>query len=144
RWERLDALLRRLVTGATVMAGIGLTQFVTGLHIDSYIAIPGFTTKVRFVDLLNRDGINRPSATAAHPLEFAAVLAICLPIALHRARFAPPGTRLRRWAQAGAICAALPITVSRSALLGIAVVLLTLLPTWPKRDRRAACALLAG
>ena len=144
RWERLDALLRRLVTGATVMAGIGLTQFVTGLNIDSYIAIPGFTTKVRFVDLLNRDGINRPSATAAHPLEFAAVLAICLPIALHRARFAPPGTRLRRWAQAGAICAALPITVSRSALLGIAVVLLTLLPTWPKRDRRAACALLAG
>jgi O-antigen ligase len=142
-WERLGTLLRRVVIGGTTMAAIGIGQFVTGLNIASYLTIPGFTTKVPLVDLLNRDGINRPSATAAHPLEFAAVLAICLPLALHQARFAGPGQRLRRWLQVALIGTALPITVSRSAVLGIAAVALTLLPTWPKRDRRAAYVLIA-
>jgi O-antigen ligase len=143
-WDRLQTLLRRVVIGASVMAAVGITQFVTGLNLGTFIFIPGFTTKVPFVDLLSRDGLNRPSATAAHPLEFAAVLLICLPIALHRARFAVAGTRLRRWLQVALIGAALPITVSRSALLGIAVVLVTTLPTWPKRDRRIAYVFLAG
>ncbi|HEY5988524.1 MAG TPA: O-antigen ligase family protein, partial [Streptosporangiaceae bacterium] len=143
-WDRLQTLVHRVVLGATVMAGIGITQFVTGLNLGAFIVIPGFITKVPFVDLLSRDGINRPSATAAHPLEFAAVLLICLPIALHQARFAAAGTRLRRWLQVALIGAALPVTVSRSALLGIAVVALTLLPTWPKRDRRIAYAFLAS
>jgi O-antigen ligase len=142
-WERLGTLLRRVVIGGTTMAAIGIGQFATGLNIASYLTIPGFTTKVPLVDLLNRDGINRPSATAAHPLEFAAVLAICLPLALHQARFAGPGKRLRRWLQVALIGAALPITISRSAVLGIAAVALTLLPTWPKRDRRAAYVLIA-
>lgn len=143
-WDRLQALLRRIVIAGTAMAAIGITQFITALNVDAFIAIPGFTTKVPFVDLLSRDGINRPSATAAHPLEFAAVLVICLPIALHQARFAAAGTRLRRWLQVALIGGALPITLSRSALLGIAVVSLTLLPTWPKRDRRIAYVFLAG
>jgi O-antigen ligase len=143
-WERLQVVLRRMVIGATSMAGIGIGQFITGLNLDSYISIPGFTVKVDFNDLLNRDGINRPSATAAHPLEFAAVLAICLPIAVHRARYAEPGARLRRWLQVALIAMALPLTVSRAALLGIAVMMLVMLPTWPKRDRRIAGALVAG
>jgi hypothetical protein len=132
-WDGLAKLLHRIVIGGTAMAAIGIAQFLTGVNIDSYIAIPGLITKVPFVDLLNRDGINRPSATAAHPLEFAAVLVICLPIALHQARFAAPGARSRRWCQVALIGAALPITISRAAVLGIAVVALTLLPTWPRR-----------
>jgi O-antigen ligase len=143
-WDRLQTLLHRVVIGASVMAAVGITQFVTGLNLGTFIVIPGFTTKVPFVDLLSRDGINRPSATAAHPLEFAAVLLICLPIALHQARFAAAGTRLRRWLQVALIGGALPITVSRAALLGIAVVSVTTLPTWPKRDRRIAYVFLAG
>jgi O-antigen ligase len=143
-WDGLEALLRRVVIGGTTMAAIGIAQFLTGVNIDSYISIPGLITKVPFVDLLNRDGINRPSATAAHPLEFAAVLAICLPIALHQARFAAPGTRFRRWSQVALIGAALPTTVSRAAVLGIAVVAVLLLPTWPARERRAACAIIAA
>lgn len=144
RWDELETLLRRVVIGGTTMAAIGISQFLTGVNIDSYISIPGLITKVPFVDLLNRDGINRPSATAAHPLEFAAVLAICLPIALHQARFAAPGTKVRRWSQVALIGAALPITVSRAAVLGVMVVLVLLLPTWPKRERRAAGAIIVA
>src|SRR5262249_13133133 len=94
-------------------------------------------------DLLSRNGLNRPSATAAHPLEFAAVLGMVLPIAINRARFAPPGKRLTRWLQVGLIGAALPMTVSRSAILGILAVCFVLLPTWPKLERRIAYGVLA-
>src|ERR1700680_4549435 len=78
RWAQLQTMLRRIVTCATAVAVIGITQFGTGLNIAKYIVIPGFITKVPFVDLTVRDGLNRPSATTAQPLEFAAVLALCL------------------------------------------------------------------
>lgn len=143
-WERLHALLRRVVTGGTVIAGIGITQFATGLNFASYVTLPGFITKVPVVDLMSRGGLNRPSATTAQPLELAAVLMLCLPLALHQARFADRGTRVRRWCQAGVIAAAVPLTVSRAAVLGVVVLALILLPTWPKRHRRVAYLLLAG
>jgi polysaccharide biosynthesis protein PslJ len=136
--DRLRTMLRRIVMGGTAMAVLGITQFATGLDATKYIVIPGLTRQVAFTDLLTRGNLNRPSATAAHPLEFAAVLVMCLPIAIHQARFAAPEVRRRRWLQAAAIGMALPITISRSAVLSIVVAALVLLPTWPKRERRQA------
>ncbi len=144
RWDQLRTMLRRVVTGATAVAAVGIAQFATGLNIATYVSIPGFIMKVPFVDLTVRDGLNRPSATTAQPLEFAAVLALCLPFALHQARFAGPGSRGRRWLQVALIAGALPMTVSRSAVLGLAAVALTLVPTWPKQHRRAAYLVMLG
>ena len=143
-WDRLLVLLRRIAAGGTALAAVAITQFVTGLNIATYVVIPGFIEKVPFADLRVRDGLNRPSATAAQPLELAAVLGLCLPIALHQARFAAPGSRIRRWAQVALIAGAMPLTVSRSALVCLAAVAITLLPTWPKRQRRAAYLLVLG
>ncbi len=142
--ERLKKLLGRVVIGATAMAVIGITQFFTGLDATQYIVIPGLKEQTLNTDLLSRNGLNRPSATAAHPLEFAAVLAMALPIAINRARFAPPGKRGVRWLQVGLICAALPISVSRSAVLALLAVAFILLPTWPKIERRFAYVVMAG
>jgi O-antigen ligase len=136
--DRLKTLLRRVVLGATAMAILGEIQFFTGLDAVKYIYIPGLTAQIPFSDLLSRADFNRPSATALHPIEFGAVLVMSLPLAIHQARFASPGMRLRRWLQVIIIGMALPMTVSRSAILGLVVVLLVLLPTWPKRDRRTA------
>jgi O-antigen ligase len=138
RADQLRTLIRRIVLGVTVMAVIGITQFRTGLDITKYISIPGFSKVVAYSDVAVRNGLNRPASTAAHPLEFAAVLAMSLPLAIHRARFAPPELRRRRWLQVALIGVALPMTVSRSAILGLIVVAIVLLPTWPKRDRRVA------
>ena len=142
--ERLKKLLGRVVIGATAMAVIGITQFFTGLDATKYIIIPGLKEQTLNTDLLSRNGLNRPSATAAHPLEFAAVLAMALPFAINRARFAPPGKRGVRWLQVGLICAALPISVSRSAVLALLAVAFILLPTWPKIERRIAYVVMAG
>jgi len=140
--DRLKTLIGRVVLGGSAMAVLGITQFFTGLDATKYILIPGLTEQAQATDLLSRDGLNRPAATAAHPLEFAAVLAICLPLAINRARFAPPGRRLRRWIEVALIGAALPITVSRTAVLAIIVICLILLPSWPRKERRAAYAVL--
>jgi hypothetical protein len=136
--DRLQVLLRRIVLGATAMSVLAIVQFASGLDAAKYIQIPGLTTQTPFTDLLTRNNLNRPSATALDPIELACVLATCLPIALHRARFAPPGERLKRWLQVGLIAAAIPMTVSRTGIVALAVMALVLLPTWPKADRRVA------
>lgn len=136
--DRLKTLIRRIVFGATAMAVLGMTQFFTGLDAAKYIIIPGLRAQVPFDDLLARDSFNRPSATALHPLEFGAVLALSLPLAIHQARMAPRELRRRRWLQVAAIGLTLPMTVSRSAILGLIVIGLVLIPTWPKEERRVA------
>jgi O-antigen ligase len=138
--DKLGIIIRRIVLGVTVIAAIGITQFFTGLDITKYISIPGFANVITYSNVIVRNGLNRPASTAAQPLEFAAVLAMCLPLAIHRARFAPPGRLRRRWLQVLIIAAALPMTVSRSAILGLIVVAIVLIPTWPKYDRRIAYA----
>jgi polysaccharide biosynthesis protein PslJ len=134
--QRLRVLLHRIVIGVTAMAAIGITEFFGGLNIVNYIIIPGLTSQVTPTDLSTRGGLNRPSATTAHPLEFAAVLAMSLPLAIHQARYAEPGLRRRRWLQLALISAAIPVTISRAAVLELLAIGLVLLPTWSKRDRR--------
>lgn len=137
--DRLKTLIRRIVMWVTAMAALGITQFFTGLDAAQYIKIPGLTSIVPYSDLAGaRGGLNRPSATALHPIEFGALLAMTLALAVYQARYAPPGLRLRRWLQVGLIGMALPMTVSRSAILGLIIVLIVIVPTWPKLDRRLA------
>ncbi len=136
--ERLRILLRRAVMGATAMAALGAVEFFTGLDIAQYISIPGLTVHAEVTDLVSRAGFHRVSATAAQPLELAAVLAMSLPLAIHQARFAPARLRRRRWLQVGIIASAALMTVSRSTVVALAVIALVLLPTWPKRERHRA------
>jgi O-antigen ligase len=144
RPDRLAVMLRRIVLGATAMAVLGVTEFCTGLQISQYISIPGLTVHAQVTDLVSRAGLVRVSSTAAHPLEFAAALAMTLPLAIHQARFAPSGLRKRRWLQVALIAGTLPLTGSRSAFFGLATVGLVLIPTWPRRERWRAFLVLLG
>lgn len=142
---RLMVLIRRVVFGATAMAALAMTQFFTGLNATKYIVIPGLSSLQPLSDLMGRNSFNRPSATATHPLELAAVLATCLPLAIHQARYAQPGRlRRRRWLQVAVIGLTLPMTVSRTAILGLIVGGIAVLSTWPKRDRRVAYLVTLG
>jgi polysaccharide biosynthesis protein PslJ len=136
RAHRLDTLLRRIVLGVTAMAVLGIVEFFTRQDLTNYISIPGLSLHAQATDLMSRDGLVRVLATTAQPLEFATALAMTLPLAIHQARFAPRALRNRRWLQVALIAAAMPMTVSRTAVLGLAVVSLVLFPTWPRRDRR--------
>jgi polysaccharide biosynthesis protein PslJ len=145
RVDRLKMLLSRMTTGVMLLAIVGIAEFLTGVDIAKYIAIPGLSFNQVPADSLLRDGFSRPFATASQPLEFAALMVIALPVAMHQARFAPREVRLRRWLKVAAIAVTIPLTVSRTALLGVAIMALVLLPTWPRGHRRRAYAvLLAG
>jgi O-antigen ligase len=141
--SRLDTLLRRLVIGGAIVASVGIVQFYTGFNLVKYIQIPGLTMNSSVGLVLERGDFRRPAATATHPIELGVVLAMLLPVAIHYSLYGQ-GSRRRRWLSTVLIAAALPLTLSRSALLGGAVVLLMLLPTWPTDRRRRSYLVLAG
>jgi polysaccharide biosynthesis protein PslJ len=138
RADRLRTLLRRIVLLATAMAALGVIEFGTGVDLTKYIAIPGLSVHQQVTDLMSRNGLVRVTATTSQPLEFSAVLAMSLPLALHQARFAPAALRVRRWLQVALITAVVPLTGSRSAFFALAVICVVLFPTWHRRERRRA------
>jgi len=71
------------------------------------------------------------AGTAVHPIEFGVVLAMIFPLALWRAFNTARGAGLWPWASVGLLAVAIPMSLSRSAFLGLFAVAVVLLPTWP-------------
>jgi hypothetical protein len=141
--DQLDILLRRLVWVAGALAALGVLQFFTGIDITKYMQIPGLSPNTDYGSVLQRSDFRRPAGTATHPIEFGVVLAMMLPLAVHHA-LDSGDIRKRRWIPVGLIGLALPISISRSAVVGAGLCLLFLLPSWPARRRRRAYLVLAG
>ena len=141
---RLDDVLRVVVAGGAVAALVGLLQFTTGTSFIDRISIPGLSQNSAVNGVFARNGFSRAAGTSTHPIEFGVLLTMVLPLALHLALHDPRRGPVRRWFPVVAIGAAIPVTMSRSALLGLALVLLIVLPTWPKTRRRWAYTFLIG
>ncbi len=133
--DRFRTLLRRLVFAGSLFASLGLVQFATKQSFVSSIALPGFTTVQDFSAVQDRSGFARAAATATNPLEYAFVLSMILPIALTLAFDDRSRSALRRWTPAILILVALALSGSRSAIVGLAIGLLALFPTWTARAR---------
>ncbi|MFE7409678.1 O-antigen ligase family protein [Streptomyces laurentii] len=144
--RRLDVLLRRLVVMGSVVAALGLYDFFTGTNIADSLRIPGLNSSVASVSVLDRGSFTRPRSLTAHPLEFSGMLAILLPFALAQAL--DPARRaagaLRRWAPVVLLGGGLPLTVSRTSIIGVAVVVLVMLPRWKPQRRWTAIGILFG
>jgi O-antigen ligase len=137
-YERLDTLLRRAVVLGSVVAAIGIAEFYTGLNITNYIHIPGLSPAVNVNTLLSRNGFNRPSSTATQPIEFGVVMAMLLPFALQQAFDPARIGRIRKWAPVLLLFFAIPMSLSRSGIVGLAIALLWIIPTWPPQRRKPA------
>lgn len=136
--DRLEVLMRRTAIGGGLVAILGLMQFATGRAYTDLIQIPGLTTNAALTSVLSRDSYVRPSGTALHPIEFGVSMNILLPICLHVALTATDLSKFRRWFPVVAIAMAIPLSISRSAIVGGVVVLAVLLPTWARRTRIGA------
>lgn len=136
--ERLDVLLRRVVCIAGALATLGLLQYFTKQPYTNYIKIPGLRANSALVSVYSRGGLTRPAGTALHPIEFGAVLTMALPFALHYAFTDRTRSLVRRWYPVFALATAIPISISRSALVSALVVLAALIPTWSRPVRRRA------
>jgi O-antigen ligase len=136
--DRLEVLMRRMAIGGGLVAALGLIQFATGRAYTDLIQIPGLTTNATLTSVLSRDSYFRPSGTALHPIEFGVAMNILLPICLHVALTATDLSKFRRWFPVVAIAMAIPLSISRSSIVGVVVVLAVLLPTWTRRTRIGA------
>jgi len=140
---RLEALVQVIVWLGSVVALIGVVQFVLGIDLASYIHIPKLGSITTALSLGDREGFRRVGSTATHPIEYAAVLAALFPLALHYGTFA--ARRKIRWIPAILIGMAIPGSLSRTAVVAFVVVLLFLAPTWSRQRRiTALCVGIAG
>ncbi|MFF9165772.1 MULTISPECIES: O-antigen ligase family protein [unclassified Streptomyces] len=143
---RLYVLLRRVVVFASVVAAIGFYDFFAATNVADSLHIPGLQTSVAQVSVMDRGAFTRPRSTTAQPLEFAGVLAILLPFAIQQA-FDPVRRRLsgwRRWAPVVLLAGALPLSVSRTSIIGLLLVALVMVVRWKPARRWAAIGVLTA
>lgn len=136
--HRLDVLLRRLVLLGAAVAAFGLVQFVTGSSFLEYLRPPGLVVNSALVGVGERGGFSRPAATALSPIEFGVAMTMLLPLAVHYALHDAHRGRLVRWVPVALLALAVPVAVSRSAILGAAIAFALMLPTMTPRARRGA------
>lgn len=143
---RLDVLLRRTVVMGAVVAAIGYYDFFTATNIAEKISVPGLQSSVAQITTLDRGAFTRPRSTTAQPLEFGGMLALLLPFAVQQA-FDPVRAHLsrwRRWAPVALMGGALPLTVSRTSIIGALIVVLVMVPRWKPQRRWTTFGLLMG
>jgi len=141
---QFDVLMRRLTWVGFTLALVGLLQFATGQQLVDHIQIPGLSANSDLAVMELRGSLTRPAGTATHPIEFGAVLTMILPVALHYALHDTHRRPLKRWLPVGAIALAVPVSISRSAIVSTVIVLVLLMPTWPRQTRIRGCVAIMG
>lgn len=131
---RADAFIWRIAVAGGLLAVLGMVQFLTKQVIVDQIRIPGLAQGSPASAYL-RDGRIRPSGTAIHPLEYGAILAIILPLALHVAFHDRTRSVFVRWLPALAIGAVIAISSSRTAYLTGALAVLIAAIGWTRNQR---------
>lgn len=118
--KRLLTVSTRIAVVASLVALLGLVQFVTGQSLIDHISIPGFKPSSDFAVLVARGDLIRPSGTSVHPLEFAAILTTALPLAITSALHLRGLRAVGMWACSAALVVTVFLSGSRSAFIAIA------------------------
>ncbi|GAA3430785.1 O-antigen ligase family protein [Kutzneria kofuensis] len=124
----LRAVLAGAVVGFTCSAVAAILQFGTSLDLRKLTVFPGLALQPLGDLALSRGGLERSIGFAGHPIELAATSVAMLPLALHLARYGR--FKLFWWACAVLLIGGPLVSISRTGLLGIAVVGLFLLPRY--------------
>ena len=133
--RRLDQLIGRIVDLGAFVALMGIVQFITGFDPATQLTVPGLQLNNELFGREERSIFDRVASTAGHPIEFSAVLAVLLVLALHRAVNDDGSRRGWAWARVAVLAAAMPMSVSRTGVLVAFVGLLVLARAWGWRRR---------
>jgi hypothetical protein len=135
-WDRFNTLLRFFVYCGGFMAVVGLLQFILKIDITQYLKLPGLQEHGLESDFVERGVGIRVASTASHYIEFSSVMATTLPFAIHYAMFSSGKKQRRRFLTlALLIGAAVPVTISRTGIVALAVVVIVMVPVWNWRTR---------
>lgn len=128
-----NRLTKRFVNLTALVAAIAVFQFVTQVDPYAYIRFPGLTLNSELSDLgLRGQGtLVRVRGSTDHPIEFAVLMAMAFPIAIHHALHEADRIRQRRgFAIVALLGGAAALAVSRSAVVAMAASGITLLWVW--------------
>lgn len=141
--EDIRRALRAIVWGGAACGLVAAVQFWLAFDLASIIgqAIPGFTYNGSIGGIQSRGALNRVPGTTLHPLELAAVTSMLLPLAVTLAVTDRGRSAAARWVPVGLIALCVPVTVSRSAVISIAVAAVVFVVQLPAARRTVAVAL---
>jgi len=144
-WHRLQLVLHVMVILGTVVAFIGLVQYVAAYDLTKFLNVPGLVAKKAAPHFeIRGDGI-RVASTTTHYIELSTVLGTILPFAIHLAIFAKDRKQKIMYAISAVLLAAgIQATISRTGILALVIVILCLVPVWGWRLRYNMLVLGAG
>jgi hypothetical protein len=127
-------VVRTLVWGATLSGLVAVLQFWFHWDLKPYLrmVLVGFTHDASYSGFQARDALMRVSGTANHPIELGVIAGMLLPLAIWLGLYDTERSMTRRWLPVAVIGMCIPMSVSRSAILAVAVsigVFTILLPT---------------
>ena len=129
-------VLRVLCWGGAFCGFVAALQFWLSLDLSIYLReLPGFSLNLNDIGIASRGGLNRVSGTAVYPIELGVVAGMLLPLAVYLAIYDTKRSTRRRWAPVGLIALAIPASISRSAVLSVAVALGVLVVLMPSQQR---------
>ncbi len=136
-----------VLLGAAFSALVALVDSLTGAGIAAALktALPGFSLNSEYESISTREGVARVSGIALHAIEFGVVSSMAMCLGYARVLVTRGFGRVARALLTGLVALAVPLSVSRSAVLATAVavgVLLALSP-WGQRVRLIATGILA-
>ncbi|MEL4505648.1 O-antigen ligase family protein [Luteococcus sp. H138] len=129
--DRWRTMLHRLSIAGAAVALLAIAQFFTHDLLIDRMSIPGLTPPVD-AQVGTRGMFTRPSASATNAIEFGAVIAMFLPIAFTNAQTAVRH-RLWHWVPVALMSFAALVSLSRTAIICVAIGMAVLVPAWSRR-----------
>ena len=139
--DDVERLLSWTVAVGAIGALVALIQFL-GYDLTSRIRIPGLTFNSAQGGIGTRGAVEyrRVRGFAVHPIEYGVHLAMLLPVALHLAMTQTTLTRLR-WLAVALLAGGIPLSISRSGILAMAVAMAVVAVGFTWRQRANAAVL---
>jgi hypothetical protein len=138
--DDLRRVLRALTWGAAFCGVVAAIQYWANTDISHYLKLPGFTIDSATEAIRARGGLNRVSGTAGDAIELGVTAAMVLPLAIYMAIHDTGRSVYARWLPVPLIALAVPVSVSRSAIIGLAITMSFLIVLMPLRQRLVALA----
>ena len=144
--DGVNSVMKVTICAVTFVSLVGILQFGLDIDLTRYLKFPGLVpvlTDNSFI--LERSGLRRPAGTTNHPIEFGIVCAVAVPLAAHYAfRARTRGEPAARWFLCLLLLAmGAVVSLSRTAIIGLAVAGVFLLLAWPKK-RSGGALLVVG
>lgn len=143
RWAEVSRILAFVVVGATLSAVVAALNYAGVLpNWTTFMPGTGLVENTSTLRDLSRLDFLRARGTSEHPIEYSLGLTAALPIALHLARFAARrAVRIACGLATLVIVAAIPLSVSRTAILGLVIALVIAVSALPALARLASVAI---